>query len=485
MKGRDIIMKSISKPIILSIFIIFNCATLFAQAPDTLWTRTFEYSGLIEEGRSVKQTIDGGYIVVGYLNAGPHTWGGDLWLVKTNANGDTLWTKTYGDSGREKGYSIDLTSDGGYILTGYKGDSSPQGFWHVWLVRLDSDGDTLWTKTFGDSGEASQGYCVQQTTGGGYIITGSYRWLIKTDSSGDILWTKTFGGSGIGYCVQQTTDGGYIVTGCTTYGSAGEAWLIKTNSSGDTLWTKTFGGIGYDEGKSVQQTTDGGYIISGHTSSFGAGKSDVWLIKTDSSGDTLWTKTFGGTEYDEGNSVQQTSDGGYIISGYTASFAAEEFDVLLIKTDSFGDTLWTKTFGGIGDDRSYSVQETSDGGYIITGTTPENSDYYDVWLIKTEADPTFLNEKKPLLLLNHTLSQNYPNPFNPSTTIEFNLPNSEFVELKIYNILGKDVSTLVSKKLNQGNHTYTFDGKILASGIYYYQLMAGDYREVKKMILLR
>jgi hypothetical protein len=474
-------MKSILKT--LFIVILFT-SCLYAQAPDTLWTRTFDGSDIDEEGKSVKQTIDGGYIVVGYINAGPHFMGGDLWLAKTNINGDTLWTKTYGDSGREKGYSIDLTSDGGYIVTGYKGDSSSQGFWHVWLVRLNSNGDTLWTKTFGDSGEISQGYCVQQTTDGGYIITGNPFWLIKTDSSGNTLWTKTFGGSG-GYCVQQTKDGGYIITGCTTYSGAGETWLIKTDSHGDTLWTKTFGGIGYDEGKSVQQTTDGGYIITGRKSSFGAGNSDVWLIKTDSSGDTLWTKTFGGIGYDQGNSVQQTTDGGYIITGYTSSFGADVFDLWLIKTDSSGDTLWTKTFGETGGNQGNSVQQTSDGGYIITGYTPENSDWNDVWLIKTETDPlnSIIYESK--LFRNYLLSQNYPNPFNPSTTIEFTLPKSEFVELKVFNILGKKVSTLVSNKLNQGNHTYTFDGKNFASGIYYYQLVAGDYREVKKMILIR
>ncbi|MHA2277642.1 MAG: hypothetical protein ACXAC2_17820, partial [Candidatus Kariarchaeaceae archaeon] len=166
----------------------------------------------------------------------------------------------------------------------------------------------------------------------------------------DTLWTKTFG-VGLGYSVQQTTDEGYIITGCTE----GDVWLIKTDESGDTLWTKTFGGGDEDNGLSVQQTTDEGYIITGRTYSFGAGHADLWLIKTDESGDTLWTKTFGGGDKDNGLSVHQTADEGYIITGSTESFGAGDYDVWLIKTDESGDTLWTKTFGGGESDGGSSV----------------------------------------------------------------------------------------------------------------------------------
>jgi len=208
-----------------------------------------------------------------------------------------------------------------------------------------------------------------------------------TGDNPEAAWNKTFGGAedDNGYSVQQTSDGGYIITGHTdSYGAGGyDVWLIKTDSSGSVAWNKTFGGSSGDGGYSVQQTSDGGYIIVGITYSYGAGGGDVWLIKTNSSGNVAWNKTFGGSSGDDGYSVQQTSDGGYIIVGITYSYGAGSADVWLIKTDSSGNEIWDKTFGGSDDDSGISVQQTSDGGYIIAGETfSYGAGSNDVWLIK-------------------------------------------------------------------------------------------------------
>jgi hypothetical protein len=386
-KGRGS-MKYLSK--IILVFLLGSVG-LSAQRIDTAWTRTFGGSGY-EEGRSVQQTTDRGYIIVGYTES-YGAGGRDVYLIKTDSLGDTLWTKTFGGSSNDEGYSVWQTDDGGYIVAGCT-HSYGAGNADVYLIKTDSLGDTLWMKTYGGA-RWENGRSVQQTIDGGYIVAGetdSYGagaydvYLIKTDSLGDTLWTKTFGGSNFdwGNSVRQTNDGGYIVA-VTSWDRPypNNVYLIKTDILGKMLWTRA---SRRDSGHgSVQQTTDGGYIVAGGISSRFR---DVYLIKTNPSGDTLWTKTFGGINYDCGYSVQQTDDEGYIVAGVTNSYGAGYDDVYLIKTDSLGNSLWTKTFGGSHDDYGYSVQQTNDGGYIVTGYTKSfGAGEADVYLIKVELFP--------------------------------------------------------------------------------------------------
>jgi hypothetical protein len=353
---------------------------------------------------SVQQTSDGGYIIAG--NTYSYGAGGsDVYLIKTDANGNKLWERTFGGINDDYGESVQQTSDGGYIIAGYTYSYGAGGS-DVYLIKTDANGNKLWESTFGGIND-DYGESVQQTSDSGYIISGIYGYsssdadlyLIKTDANGNKLWDKIFGGPNDDYgkSVQQTSDGGYIVVGVKDasfsysgdhrYISIGDVYLVKTGASGDKLWEKTYGTWGTGEvGLSVRQTSDGGYAISGWKESY-LSSYDVYLIKTDSSGNELWEKTYGGPNDDYGDSVQQTSDGGFVISGLTKSYGAGGSDVYLIKTDANGNKSWEKTFGGTSDERGLSVQQTSDGGYIIAGFT----DSYgvggnDVYLIKTDAN---------------------------------------------------------------------------------------------------
>ena len=472
---------------------IFLTSCLNAQSPDTLWTKIF--GGIYSDwGYSVQQTTDGGYIITGSTESFGAGFD-DVWLIKTNGSGDALWTKTIGGSSDDRGYSVQQTTDGGYIIAGMT-ESFGAGFDDVWLIKTNDSGDTLWTKTFGGN-YSEWSNSVQQTSDGGYIIAGktssfstgiSDVWLIKTNDLGDTLWAKTYGGvnGDAAWSVQQTKDGGYLIIATTLSFGAGfvDTWLLKTDDSGDTLWTKTFGGISDDWCGSVQQTTDGGYIISGWTESFGAGSNDGWLIKTDDSGDTLWTKTYGGTSSDVFSWVQQTSDGGYIITGYTESFGAGSEDGWLIKVNDSGDTIWTKTIGGSSQEFCSSVEQTKDGGYIITGIK-NTGNSWDIWLLKTAPDLSNIIADNEFVFSDFSLQQNYPNPFNPSTVIYWQVPVGSHQTLKIYDVLGNEVVTLVDEYKPAGNYEIEWNATGLPSGVYFYRLHAGDFVETKKMLLMK
>jgi hypothetical protein len=455
---------------------------LFFSVPAQAWERIYGGSDW-DWGYSVQQTSDGGYIIAGEtqsFGAG----GCDVYLIKTDASGDSIWTRTYGSSNWEHGRSVQQTSDEGYIIAGWTYPFGA-GDVDVYLIKTDASGDTIWTRTYGGS-DADVARSVQQTSDGGYIIAGLTNsfgagnddvYLIKTDASGDTIWTRTYGGSGDdeGNSVCETSDGGYIIAGKTESFGAGrnDVYLIKTDVSGDTIWTRTYGGSDWDWGYSVQQTSDGGYIIAGWTYPFGAGSWDVYLIKTDASGDTIWTRTYGGSDWEYGYSVQQTSDGGYIIAGLTCSFGAGWTDVYLIKTDASGDTIWTRTYGCSKADEGHSVQQTSDGGYIITGKTWSFDDGPgDVYLIKTDADGNSagVEEAKetrsaPGLLLE------VRSPSEDKLDLSFFLPSSGLARVELFDAAGKRVGVIEDGGRQAGWHHITRPLS-LPRGVYFVQLSA-------------
>ena len=353
-------------------------------------------------GTYVEVTSDGGFIVTGqHQSSGAGSC--DIYVFKRDACGSTVWFNTYGGGNEDGGMCIRETSDGGFIVTGLSQQGS--GGYDMCLMKLDINGNVSWFQDFGGPGD-DRGIQVQETADGGYIVSGHTTsfgaggwdaYLIKTDIAGNLQWSKTYGGGGNDYgnYVEQTADGGYIIMGTTSsFGSGSwDLWMIRINSQGNVIWNKTFGGGGA-EGESWHTkgliTSDGNYAIASYTTSFGAGSNDFLLIKTDTSGNVLWSRTYGGVADDNFRFLSETSDQGFILTGYSTSFGFGGNDYYLVKTNSMGDIEWSRVYGGAGAEKAMGVQQADDGGYVLCGNSSSFAplgpgDPYDAYFVKTDS----------------------------------------------------------------------------------------------------
>ena len=406
----------------LALWFILLTATVHAQEIE--WQNTIGGNNT-DQLYSIQQTSDGGYILGGWSLSnisGDKTessfGGSDYWVVKLDSIGNIQWQNTIGGNLYDQLYAIQQTSDGGYILGGYSdsnisGDKTEnsQGGYDYWVVKLDVSGNIQWQNTIGgNSGDCLTS--IQQTTDGGYIL-GGYSWssisgdktedpqgtedywVVKLDPTGNIQWQNTIGGNYYDelYAIQQTSDGGYILggySGSDIFGDKTEIsqglddyWVVKLDAIGTIQWQNTIGGNSEDWLKSVQQTTDGGYILGGSSYSGISGDktenchgyTDYWVVKLDASGNIQWQNTIGGNDADWLYSVQQTTDGGYILGGYSDSYISGDktensqgdYDCWAVKLDSIGNIQWQNSIGGNSWDELISIQQTNDGGYILGG----------------------------------------------------------------------------------------------------------------------
>jgi len=348
-------------------------------------------STLNEMAFSVKQTSDGGFILAGYTAA---LGDAHVFLLKTDVKGNIEWETAFGGSSIEIANSVCQTSDGGYVLTG----SSSSSNYQLLLMKVDAEGNQIWSQRYGGNDFDEGNSVQQTSDGGYIIIGEAdfnghhYRgnaWLIKTDVNGIIEWDKKFGGSlnDTGNAVQQTIDGGYIIIGSTESNAVGgyrDAWLIKTNESGYEEWSKVFGDSNDDRGLAIAISQEGGYAITGHT--LQQSDQQAWLVKVDVEGLLEWDVVISGGVYDMGRSINQTTDLGYIITGTTTASSISHQNLWLLKFSGNGSLLWDKIYGGDLNDDGYSVQQTGNGGYVVGGVTESyGNGMADVWLIKTDS----------------------------------------------------------------------------------------------------
>lgn len=464
------------KTLILITMVLQLALTVYveAQAPETLWTRTYEFS-LWHEAWQLKQTFDGGLIITGHTNM-PR----DIFLMKTNSDGDTIWTKSYVYSGSDIGRSVELLDDGGFLLTGVTGDSCV-------LIRTDSLGNEIWRTNPG----GSYGRAVRLISDGNIIVagfaigSGNYDdiFVAKTDSDGNLIWSETYGGamSERASDVLETPDNGFAILGWTeSFGIGSDFYLIRIDENGDSLWSRTYDYSNEDEGRSFILKEDGGFVIAGKIFDYSTNTgTDIFVINADSNGDTIWTRSYILDGDQVGNSIAAASDGGYVIAG--ADFSGP-YRSHVIKIDHDGNQLWSVAL-----DNSYlrSIVQTYDGGYEMTGYRGYSSGAYFIFNAKLAADEVGINESTFHIPDQITLRQNYPNPFNANTTISFTLLEQQDVNLIVYDLLGRKVEVLLDGTAEAGNHRIIFDASEYPSGVYFYRMMVGNTDQTKPMILLK
>ncbi len=581
-----------------------------------VWLVKIDSSGVPQWQKTYGDTLDDyAFSVIpaenkGYIIAGTTTstkYGKyDFWVFQVDSMGNLGWETIMGGVDQDQARSIKQTSDGGYIIAGYTVTDLDRRY-DLWLVKLDSNGDSLWSKTYGGN-ERDAGISVLEMPDNKIMILGytnSFEgnrdiWILITDPEGDVIQASTFGGpySEYGHILNTTNDGNYIITGYTeSFGAGGwDLLILKVDGEGNEIWSKTYGGSLKDFGQYIYQDQSGGYVCIGITESFGAGGWDAWVIWTDSTGNTVpptfseeplisdisdipfdqggwvnvqfyrssydtdslilskaisaelytveinvgsgWTAAASTTAYgkpiysvlvpttkdstsesnglidfrviagmEEGNFVSN------IVSGYSVdnlkpavpagvgAALSEGFEVILswqpnIENDFKYYTVYRLNNGSIFENIGKTIETSFTDSDILTG----NSYSYAVTATDHSGNESEHSEivtinitnidKESRVPIHYYLSQNYPNPFNPITTIKYGILKTGDVKINIYDILGNNVKELVNRKLNEGHHQVIWNGtnkqnELVSSGIYYYQIVTENFQDIKKMILVR
>lgn len=473
-------------------------ATAVAQAPDTIWTRVYGQPNH-ETGEAIRPTADGNYIVVG-SNASDGFGGYDCCLWKIDPDGALLWMYHYGTIDTEMGRSVVQTPDGGYLIAGDFDEYAPNSTRDIYIVKTDSLGIQLSSHLYGGANDDYVGQMLPLPNGT-YLVVGSTNsygigdlsfWLLYLDADGDTIRTVTCGDAYQEWATSATLspDSNLVIAGVRHgYPSQAEdVYIVKADMNGNIIWERNYGFQHNDRAYDIKATPDGGYILTGYTTDDTPYVTrDIYVLKTDSNGDTLWTRQFGDVWEDWSYAVNITDAGNYVVAGRAWNDTSDSSAALIIMLNPEGETLWTKL---IQNDQSIGpndIIQTDDGGYLLTGFTADFSlhDYnLDLYLARLAPDIVGVDETGPIPAA-YSMLANYPNPFNASTTISYSLPQSSSVTLDIYDILGRKVQTLYHGKQAAGRHSLIWQADSFVSGIYFYRLTANSLKQTRKLILLK
>ncbi|MFC2135965.1 T9SS type A sorting domain-containing protein [Bacteroidota bacterium] len=445
---------------------------------------------------SIQETQDGGYICAGsMLPPGEDFY--NFLVAKTDQNGLVEWSNNYGDDESENANTVVQDGNGNYVVFGGTNSSGAGGF-DYYLMEINPNGEVVWENTYGGT-QDEQASSMVKTPDGGYLLVGNTRsfgdflstdvYVVKVDDAGSFVWEERYGGN-FGESpskVIRTNDDNYVIVGNTgSYGAGGfDAYFLKIDGTGNLIWETTFGGTEEDEGTDIAELSDGSLAVVGYTVSFGEGAKDIYLLKLDSSGNEVWNKTFGGPFQDLASNIVVDADN--IIFTGTISETLQVTRPNIIKTDSDGNIVnqYTRQVGEL-NINSGDLIINSDGNLILAGASGSFSFSSDAYILNTSDFRTATSvEDSESIITDYILYQNYPNPFNPSTTINYQIPQEGFVTIKVYNIIGNEITTLVNENKNAGRHSLEFDARNLASGVYIYTIRSSGYLQSKKMILLK
>ncbi|HBE41835.1 MAG TPA: hypothetical protein DDW27_11645 [Bacteroidales bacterium] len=478
----------------LTTSILVTIPSLFPQAPDTLWTRTFGGPGY-DVARGIALMEDGGFLV-----AGTTKWDADkpnsVWVFKVDADGNMLWERNIGRQFfGQWGNSLKPTLDGGFVVAGTA--MNDHGYSDVYIIKLDHEARSGWGYTFGNDFENTMGYDAVGTLDSGIFAVGrqtinkasSTVYQVKTFDTGIRMFTNIFdwGLHCEATAVSRTFDEGYIVTGSVRPGGMDLTvgiFLQKLNMFGleEGFTLSTWSGDQY--GNSVQQTADSGYIVAGYLWDISPYNKDLLLVRYDSWGNELWMKNYGHGRYtvNEAAYVEELPDGGFIVCGVTAK---RSFDMWVLRTDSQGDTLWTKAIGDTyKEEYACQILALPDGGYIVAGERKIDSRNYDAYIVRLGPEgPISSAGSAPAPPPDFALYQNFPNPFSSETTISYQINEPGVVNVMVYNVLGQVVGTLVNEWRDAGYHTFQWNAGGITGGVYLYCMRVNGRQKIRRMIV--
>ena len=517
---------------IITLFAFFlSLYTSYAQDPNIQWQKTIGGSA-DDRPTSLIKTNDGGFLVGGTSDSNisgeksEDSKGGiDYWILKLDDTANILWQRTYGGSEDDYLTSVMQTTDGGYIIggasnSGISGDKTEdsRGELDYWILKLDSNGDIQWQKTYGGN-RSDEPVSAVETDDGGYLVTGRSSsaesgdrtvsrnglpdaWVLKLDATGAIVWQKSYGSTDYNfacnvYGVAKTLDGGFILSSdlIIFQSQNNPYWILKIDASGNQVWDKTIRGNNLDLKPKISTTTDGGYIVAGISDSDAVedktenainGSFDYWILKLDETGTIIWQNTIGGSNSESLGTISQSADGGYLVSGNSSSNISGDktenslghSDFWFVKLNNVGIIEWQNTIGGDEYEFGGGSIQTTDGDFIIFGSSDSNISGdktensrggYDYWIVKHNST---LGIEENSFASDITI---YPNPVK--NILQINSQDQVINQVNIYNVTGSRIMHLDLDSVSPN-----VDVSSLASAVYFVQLYSGNNVALKKFV---